>query len=99
MRLDLRARGRANEHVTVFAHERQPGAYHSHMVGRERLWTNADVDSTIGAAPDFVRSMLPGQGLKGIVEAEPPRIPVTVRSYGVRGSTPLLGAEFCYSCA
>ena len=71
MRLDLRARGRANEHVTVFAHKRQPGAYHGHMVGRERLWTNADVDSTIGAAPDFVAACFPGRGSKALLKLSP----------------------------
>ena len=68
--LDLSARGRADEHLIVFAHERQSGTYHGHMVGGERLWPNADVDSTIAAAPDFVGSVIPGQGLKGIIEAE-----------------------------
>ena len=71
LRLDLRAQGRADEYVTVFAHECQPGTYHGHMVGGERLWTNANVDSTIAATPDFVGSVIPGQGLKGIIEAEP----------------------------
>jgi len=41
------------------------------MVGRERLRTNADVDSTVAAAADFVGSVIAGQGLKGIFEAEP----------------------------
>ena len=41
------------------------------MVGRERLRPNADVDSTVAAAADFVGSVIAGQGLKGIVEAEP----------------------------
>ena len=70
LRLDRSAQWRANEQVTVFAHERQSGTDHGHMVGCERLRTNADVDGTIAAAPDFVGSVIPGQGLKGIVEAE-----------------------------
>ena len=70
LRLDLSAQWRANEHVTVFAHERQSGTYHGHMVRCERLRTNADVDATIAAAPDLIGSVIPGQGLKGIVEAE-----------------------------
>src|SRR5262249_10026125 len=41
------------------------------MVGGERLRTNTDMDATIAAAADFVGSMIPGQRLKGIVEAEP----------------------------
>jgi hypothetical protein len=41
------------------------------MVGGERLRTNTDMDATIAAAADFVGSVIPRQGLKGIVEAEP----------------------------
>src|SRR5205807_10184764 len=41
------------------------------MVGRERLWPNADVDSTIAAAADLVGSVIAGQELKGIDDAEP----------------------------
>src|SRR5689334_10155182 len=69
LQLDLSAQWRANEHLTVFAQKRQSRAYHGHMVGGERLWTDADVDATIAAAPDFVGSVISGEGLKGIVEA------------------------------
>jgi len=69
-RLDLSAQGRADEHVTVFAHECQRRAHQGYVVGGKRLRTNADMDSTIAAAPDFVGSVIPGQGLKGIIEAE-----------------------------
>src|SRR5712691_1597077 len=71
LRLDLSAQGRADEHVTVFAHERQAGTYQGHVVRGERLRPNADVHGAIATAPDFVGSVIPGQGLKGIIEAEP----------------------------
>ena len=41
------------------------------MVGGERLRANADVDGTVAATLHFIGSVIPGQGLKGIVEAEP----------------------------
>src|SRR5262245_30832842 len=53
--LSLKAQGRTDQHVVVFAHERQPGTYQGYMVGCERLRTNVDVDGTIAAAPDLVR--------------------------------------------